>query len=338
MRNDASFLLINLAAPVSHRQLSARRLGRRPQRRSAGSQLGTFDRATSTRLERSQCPRPSPPRRGSRLRLSSTTRTRHFSLDSWQSAPNISSSIPARRRRRARRANRTNPVVVRIATPATSAEARFFATRKLSLHRRRLRRPSAPTVASEPRCQGGMGRCVGTTARYRCVPTIRARQACNERAAFATSRTMPMPVRAHPGYWSFLVGRVLAPVSRDDRISWAHYAAIEHFEQERSVAVRRRAREREREREALRDPYRHRCWQNVRVQEYLDGILQDVMHGQVIRFVLNLNLRSRDPAHFPPLSPPASRVHARVAGRARECETSAQVNSRRRRQRAIVAQ
>ena len=70
-------------------------------------------------------------------------------------------------------------------------EARFFATRKLSLHRRRLRRPAAPTVASEPRCQGGMDRCVGTTARRRCAPTIRARQACNERAAFATSRTMP---------------------------------------------------------------------------------------------------------------------------------------------------
>ena len=70
-------------------------------------------------------------------------------------------------------------------------EARFFATRKLSLHRRCLRRPSAPTVASEPRCQGGMDRCVGTTVHHRCAPTIRARQACNERAAFATSRTIP---------------------------------------------------------------------------------------------------------------------------------------------------
>ena len=70
-------------------------------------------------------------------------------------------------------------------------EARFFAMRKLSLHHRRLRRPSAPTVASEPRRQGSMDRCVGTMALRRCAPTIRARQACNERAAFATSRTMP---------------------------------------------------------------------------------------------------------------------------------------------------
>jgi hypothetical protein len=50
-------------------------------------------------------------------------------------------------------------------------EARFFATRKLSSRRRRLRRPSAPTVASEPRCQKGMDRCVGTMARCRCAPT-----------------------------------------------------------------------------------------------------------------------------------------------------------------------
>ena len=115
---------------------------------------------------------------------------RHFSLDSWQPAPNISSSIPTRRRRRARRANRTKPVFDSEASTAAQ-EARFFATRKLSLHRRCLRRPSAPTVASEPRCQGGMDRCVGTTVRHRCAPTIRARQACNERAAFATSRTIP---------------------------------------------------------------------------------------------------------------------------------------------------
>ena len=54
---------------------------------------------------------------------------------------------------------------------AVAQEAAFFATRKLSLHRRRLRRPSAPTVASEPRCQGGMDRCVDTTARCRCAST-----------------------------------------------------------------------------------------------------------------------------------------------------------------------
>ena len=81
-------------------------------------------------------------------------------------------------------------------------EARFFAMRTLSLHRRRLRRPSAPTVASEPRCQGGMDRCVGTTARRRCALTIRARQACNARAAFATSRTMPWRAGA-PGLLAF---------------------------------------------------------------------------------------------------------------------------------------
>ena len=169
---------------------------------------------------------------------------RHFSLDSWQPAPNISSSIPTRRRRRARRANRTKPVFDSEASTAAQ-EARFFATRKLSLHRRCLRRPSAPTVASEPRCQGGMDRCVGTTVRHRCAPTIRARQACNERAAFATSRTMPMPVRAHPGYWPYLVGRVLAPVSRDDRSSRARDAAIEHRTGMEHIAVRRPARDRE---------------------------------------------------------------------------------------------
>ena len=37
------------------------------------------------------------------------------------------------------------------------------------------------------------------------------------------------------GYWPYLVGRVLAPVSRDDRNSWAHYDTIEHFELERST-------------------------------------------------------------------------------------------------------
>ena len=42
-------------------------------------------------------------------------------------------------------------------------------------------------------------------------------------------------VRAHPGYRPFLVGRVLAPVSRDDRSSRAHDAAIEHFDLERST-------------------------------------------------------------------------------------------------------
>ena len=82
---------------------------------------------------------------------------------------------------------------------AVAQEARFFATRKLSLHRRRLRRPSAPTVASEPRFQGGMDRCVGMASRCSCAPTIRARQACNERAAFATSRTTPMWRGVAPG-------------------------------------------------------------------------------------------------------------------------------------------
>ncbi len=101
-------------------------------------------------------------------------------------------------------------------------EARFFAMRKLSLHHRRLRRRSAPTVASEARWQGGMDRCVDTMARRRCAPTIRARQACNERAAFATSRTMPCAACGRkPGYWPDLVGRVLAP----DRKSFPKYKA-----------------------------------------------------------------------------------------------------------------
>ena len=77
---------------------------------------------------------------------------------------------------------------------------------------------------------------------------------------------------------------------------------------ERSSATARKI-----EREALRDPYRHRCWQNVRGQEYLDGILQNVMHGQIIRFVLNLNLRSPDPGSLPsPTSPGLSRRRAGV--------------------------
>ena len=56
---------------------------------------------------------------------------------------------------------------------------------------------------------------------------IRGRQACTERAAFATSRTdnAMCGVRA-PGYCPYLVGRVLAPVSRDDRSSRALEAAI----------------------------------------------------------------------------------------------------------------
>ena len=39
----------------------------------------------------------------------------------------------------------------------------------ISLHRCRMRRPSAPTVASEPRCQGSVERCFA--ARWRCEPT-----------------------------------------------------------------------------------------------------------------------------------------------------------------------
>ena len=65
---------------------------------------------------------------------------------------------------------------------------------------------------------------------------IRDRQACAERVAFATSRTLPCAACGRkPGYWPDLVGRVLAPVSRDDRSSRAHDAAIEHFELERST-------------------------------------------------------------------------------------------------------
>ena len=51
-------------------------------------------------------------------------------------------------------------------------------------------------------------------------------------------------VWAHPGYWPYLVGRVLAPVSRDDRSSRARDAAIEHRTGTEHIAVRRPARER----------------------------------------------------------------------------------------------
>ena len=54
---------------------------------------------------------------------------------------------------------------------AVAQEAALFATRKLSFHRRRLRRCSTPTVAPEPRREGGMVRCVGTTARCSCAST-----------------------------------------------------------------------------------------------------------------------------------------------------------------------
>ena len=124
---------------------------------------------------------------------------------------------------------------------AVAQEAAFFATRKLSLHRRRLRRCSAPTVAPKPRCEGSMDRCVGMAARCCCVPT----QSVADKHALRELRSRrPAQCHAHPGYCPHLVGRVLAPVSRDDRSSRAHDAAIEHFELER-IAVRRPARERQ---------------------------------------------------------------------------------------------
>ena len=72
-------------------------------------------------------------------------------------------------------------------------EAHFFATRKLSSHRRRLRRPSAPKAASEPRCQEGMDRCVGIAARCRCAPTqsVADRHALSELRSRRPALTMP---------------------------------------------------------------------------------------------------------------------------------------------------
>ena len=123
--------------------------------------------------------------------------------------PPLSAAFPHRsactkRQLAARESSSHAPNVSPFDSEASTApqEARFFAMRKLSLHQCRLRRRSAPTVASEARWQGGMDRCVGTMARRRCAPTIRARQACNERAAFATSRTMPWRAGA-PGLQAF---------------------------------------------------------------------------------------------------------------------------------------
>ena len=129
---------------------------------------------------------------------------------------------------------------------AVAQEAALFATRKLSLHRRRLRRCSTPTVAPEPRREGGMDRCVGTTARYRCAPTIRARQACNERAAFATSRTMPWRAGARAtGLTSSVVFSPRCLATIETRGLTMPQTNISIWNGAHSSATRRPARERE---------------------------------------------------------------------------------------------
>ena len=125
-------------------------------------------------------------------------------------------------------------------------EARFFAMRKLSLHHRRLRRRSAPTVASEARWQGSMDRCVGTMARRRCARTIRARQACNERAAFAESRTMPWRAGARAtGLTSSVVFSPRCLATIETRGLTMPQTNISIWNGAHSSATRRPARERE---------------------------------------------------------------------------------------------
>ena len=82
---------------------------------------------------------------------------------------------------------------------AVAQEAAFFATRKLSFHRRRLRRCSAPTVGSKPRCEGSKDRCVGMAARCS-VPT----QSVADKHVLSELSVRDVPlnaigVRAHPG-------------------------------------------------------------------------------------------------------------------------------------------
>ena len=74
--------------------------------------------------------------------------------------------------------------------------------------------------AAMPRRHGPLRRYDGSVqVRFN---AIRDRQACAERVAFATSRTLPCAACGRkPGYWPDLVGRVLAP----DRKSFPKYKA-----------------------------------------------------------------------------------------------------------------
>ena len=138
---------------------------------------------------------------------------------------------------------------------AVAQEAAFFATRKLSFHRRRLRRCSAPTVAPKPRCEGSMDRCVGMAARCRCVPTqsvadkhvlseLRSRRPAQSHGRAGAPGLLPLPRRScsRPG------------VPRRSKLEGSR-CRNQTF---RTGTERSSATARKREREALRDPYRHR--------------------------------------------------------------------------------
>ena len=74
--------------------------------------------------------------------------------------------------------------------------------------------------AAMPRRHGPLRRYDGSVQVR--LNAIRDRQACAERVAFATSRTLPCAACGRkPGYWPDLVGRVLAP----DRKSFPKYKA-----------------------------------------------------------------------------------------------------------------
>ena len=130
---------------------------------------------------------------------------------------------------------------------AVAQEAALFATRKLSLHRRRLRRCSAPTVAPEPRCQGGMDRCVDTTARCRCAST----QSVTDKHALSELRSR-RPAHCHrragaPGLLPLARRSCSRPgVPRRSKLEGSRCRNRAFRTGTEHVAVRRRARERER--------------------------------------------------------------------------------------------
>ena len=145
-----------------------------------------------TRLERSQCPRPSPPRRGSRLRVSSTK-------DEALLARFLAAGVPPPIRMHEKAAG---------GSWRLDSLAKRKPLRQRSVYRcaggRLLRDAQAKLAPPPPAAAFSTHGSLGATMTRRHGPlrrhggslqvrsnAIRGRQACAERAAFATSRTMP---------------------------------------------------------------------------------------------------------------------------------------------------
>ena len=98
--------------------------------------------------------------------------------------------------------------------------------------------PPAAAFSTHSSFGAAMPRRHGPLRRYDGSLQVRSNDPCPTSMQRASCvRDVPHNAMAcgRTGYWPYLVGRVLAPVSRDDRNSRAHDAANEHFDLEQST-------------------------------------------------------------------------------------------------------